>query len=60
MALDLKAIMEKKERIKASLSFMDESIDEKDLNKKLEEWINKKVEAALSERLKRDQKGIDC
>jgi hypothetical protein len=53
MALDLKTVMKKKERIKASLSFTDESIDEKDLDKKLEERVNKKVEAAIKERFKR-------
>ena len=30
--------MEKEEKMKAALSFMDESIDENDLDKKLEEW----------------------
>ena len=53
MALDLKAVMEKDEKMKAALSFMDESIDENDLDKKLEAWVNKKVEAAIKERLKK-------
>ncbi len=53
MALDLKAVMEKAEKMKTALSFMDDSIDEKDIDKKLEEWVNKKVEAVLSERLKK-------
>lgn len=53
MALDLKAVMEKEDKMKAALSFMGESIDEKDLDRKLEEWVNRKVEAALSERLKK-------
>jgi integrase len=53
MALDLKAVMEKEDKMKAALSFMDESIDDKDLDKKLEEWVNKKVDAALKERLKK-------
>jgi hypothetical protein len=51
MALDLKAVMEKDEKMKAALSFMDESLDEKDLDMKLEAWVNKKVEAVLKERL---------
>jgi len=29
-----------------------EPLDEKDIDKKLEEWINRKVEAVLKERLK--------
>lgn len=53
MALDLKAVMEKEDKMKAALSFMDESIDENDLDKKLEEWVNRKVEAALKKRMKK-------
>lgn len=52
MALDLKAVMEKEERMKTASSFLDESLEGKDLDKKLEEWVNKKVEAAIRERLK--------
>lgn len=53
MALDLKAVMEKEERMKTAFSFMDESLDEKDIDKKLEEWVNKKVEAVLKEKMKK-------
>jgi len=53
MALDLKAVMEKEDKMKAALSLMDESIDENDLDKKLQAWVNKKVGAAIRERLKK-------
>lgn len=43
MPLDLKAVMEKEEKMKTALSFMDESLDKNDLDKKLEGWVNKKV-----------------
>ena len=52
MALDLKVVTEKEDKMKAALSFMDESIDENDLDKKIEAYVNKKVEAAIREKLK--------
>lgn len=39
--------------MKTGSSFLDESLDEKDLDKKPEEWVNKKVEVAIRERLKK-------
>ncbi len=53
MALDLKAVVEKEEKMKTAFSFMDDSMDGEQLDKKLEEWVNKKVEAALKERMKK-------
>jgi len=52
IALDLKAVMDMEERMKTAYSFLDESLDEKDLDKKLDEWVNRKVEPSLKHRLK--------
>jgi hypothetical protein len=52
MPLAPKAIMEKEERMKTDFPFMDELLVGKDLYKKLGDWVNKKVEVALKERVK--------
>ena len=39
--------------MRTAFSFMDDSLDGKDIDKKLEEWVNKKVEAALKKRLEK-------